>query len=191
MSCWIQVFSGVIYVYSMLNKNCTTQQTRLKQTSKSVLFSISHVLVSKDHPLNKDQMMLCTTRKRQEEETEICWFGCITAYILGLRVCVHMKLYHRGFGHSKSAPFISHACPTTQISMVTSVGHPMRGGGGAGGAGVRAADGEFWGHWLEWEWCNVSLCKIHTLGRLKSHFSHSHSLICCNLVRLSHPLVTL
>ncbi len=70
---------------SMLNKNCTTQQTRLKQTSKSVLFSISHVLVSKDHPLNKDQMMLCTTRKRQEEETEICWFGCITAYILGLR----------------------------------------------------------------------------------------------------------
>ncbi len=46
-----------------------------------------------------------------------------------------MKLYHRGFDHSKSAPFISHACPTTQISMATSVGHPMRGGGGAGGRG--------------------------------------------------------
>lgn len=54
---------------------------------------------------------------------------------------MHMKLYHRGLGHSKSAPLILHACPTTQISMVTSVGHPMRGGGGAGGRGVCVADG--------------------------------------------------
>ncbi len=51
-----------------------------------------------------------------------------------------MKLYLRGFDHSKSAPFLSHACPTTQISMATAVGHPMRGGGGAWGRGVHAAD---------------------------------------------------
>lgn len=33
--------------------------------------------------------------------------------------------------------------------------------------------------------------QIHTLGKLKSHFSPSHSFICCNLMRITHPLVPL
>lgn len=131
---------------------------------KIVLFSIGHVLISKDHFSIKIRSCFGPPgRNKKKKLTEMWLHHCIHTSIAWseICVCVHLKLYHRGFGHSKSAPL--HACPTTQISMVTSVGHPMRGGGGARGRGVCVAHGEFWGHWLEWEWCNVSLCKFtHT-----------------------------
>lgn len=155
-------------------------------------FSWSWWLDAQDHPLRKDEMTPPGHQEWIKTKSEICWFVCITIAWSEKCVFVHMKLYHT----QGVWPFKISTLHFTRLPYYTNLhgnlsrssNERWRWGQGVGGThdwrrvlrtliGVRMVQCQF--------------VQIHTLGKLKSHFSPSHSFICCNLMRITHPLVPL